>query len=63
MPEETLLTTVEGPQGTAEILEVTLPNTGSTIEVEYAVVFGGQRIGFPSMGEAHLKANELTGAN
>jgi hypothetical protein len=63
MAEEMLLAEVEGPKGKAEIFEVTLPNTGSMIEVEYAVVFGAQRLSFPSMGEAHLKANELTGAD
>ena len=59
--EEMLITTVEGPRGTADIFEVVLPNTGKTIEVEYAVVFGQERKGFPSLGEAHLLANELTG--
>ena len=61
MADDVLLTTVEGPQGTADIFEVVLPNTGKTIEVEYTVVFGKQRKGFPSLGEAHLLANELTG--
>ena len=61
MAEEMVLTTVDGPKGSAEIIEVTLPNTGKTIEVEYAVVFGNERYGFPSMGEAHLRANELVG--
>ena len=60
-PEEMLITTVEGPKGTADIFEVVLPSTGKTIEVEYTVVFGQERQGFPSLGEAHLLANELTG--
>ena len=58
--EGQLLTTVEGPKGTAEIFEITLPTTG-VIEVEYKVVFEGYETGFPSMGEAHIKANELVG--
>jgi hypothetical protein len=56
---EVLITTVDGPKGSAEIYEITLP--GPTIEVEYAVVFGGQRTGFPSLGEAHILANQLAG--
>lgn len=61
MTEDALIATVEGPRGTAEIFEIEMPDTGQTIEVEYAVVFQGQRHGFPSMGEAHLLANELAG--
>jgi hypothetical protein len=61
MAEDSLIATVEGPRGTAEIYEIEKPDTGQTIEVEYAVVFQGQRHGFPSMGEAHLLANELVG--
>ena len=63
MTEDSLIATVEGPRGTAEIFEVEVPDTGQTIEVEYAVVFQGQRHGFPSMGEAHLLANELVGVD
>ena len=59
--EDTLITTVEGPKGSADIFEVVLPNTGKTIEVEYTVVFGEERKGFPSLGEAHLLANRLVG--
>jgi hypothetical protein len=62
MADEMLITTVEGPKGSADIFEVVLPNTGKTIEVEYAVVFGAERTGFPSLGEAHLLANQLVGA-
>lgn len=60
--EDMLITTVEGPKGSADIFEVVLPNTGKTIEVEYTVVFGQERRGFPSLGEAHLLANQLVGA-
>ena len=49
MAEEVLITEVEGPRGTAEIYEITLP-TGKIIEVEYAVVFGRERHGFRSFG-------------
>ena len=61
MPDPVLITEVEGPRGTAEIYEITVP-AGPVIEVEYAVVFGTERAGFRSLGEAHLHANQLTGA-
>ena len=61
MTQDNLITSVEGPKGTAEIFEVALPRTGMSIEVEYEVVFGEQKLSFPSLGEAHLFANELTG--
>src|SRR5262249_6143141 len=58
--DEVLIATVKGPKGSVDIFEVTLPSTGA-IEVEYAVVFGDKRTSFPSMGEAHLLADELAG--
>ncbi len=64
MPEEILITEVEGPKGTAEIFEVTLGDATKAdhvLEVEYAVVFAEARTGVPSLGEAHLLANQLTG--
>jgi hypothetical protein len=64
LPDEVLLTEVDGPRGTAEIFEVTLEGETTServLEVEYAVVFGGVRNSVPSMGEAHLLANQLTG--
>lgn len=57
---EVLLTEIEGPNGTAEIFEVTKPNQ-RTIEVEYVVVFGAERKALASMGEAHIAANEMVG--
>jgi hypothetical protein len=66
VPDDVLLTEVEGPRGVAEIFEVTLPSTaptGGILEVEYAVVFRGDRQNVPSMGEAHLLANQLTGVD
>ena len=64
MPEltEEVVDTIEGPKGTADILEIMRPVEGSGVEVEYAVVFGGRRTDFRSLGEAHALANELTGA-
>jgi len=63
MTGDALIATVEGPRGTAEIYEVEVPTADRTIEVEYAVVYQGERHGFPSMGEAHIMANELVGAD
>ncbi len=66
MAEEELITEVEGPRGTAEIFEVTLGDPSSAeqvLEVEYAVVFNNERQGVPSLGEAHLLADQLTGVD
>ena len=60
MPDETLLTEIEGPKGTAEIYEVATTNN-RVVEVEYVVVFGRERKALPSMGEAHVLANQLAG--
>ena len=51
---------VEGPKGTAEILEVTIAGE-RVLEVEYVVMFNGERRGVPSLGEAHLLANQMVG--
>jgi hypothetical protein len=59
---EEVVDTIEGPRGTAEILEIMRPD-GNVVEIEYAVVFGSQRTGFRSLGEAHILANQLTGAS
>jgi hypothetical protein len=58
---EEAVTTIEGPNGTADILEIMRPAGSSVVEIEYAVVFGDQRTGFRSLGEAHILANQLTG--
>jgi hypothetical protein len=60
VPDDLLLAEVEGPKGTAEIFEVTIPQDRA-IEVEYAVVFGSVRQAALSLGEAHLIANQLVG--
>jgi hypothetical protein len=51
---------VEGPKGTAEILEVTVAGE-RILEVEYVVMFNGERSSAPSLGEAHLLANQMVG--
>ena len=60
---EEVVDTIEGPNGSADILEIMRPTQGNVVELEYAVVFGSQRTGFRSLGEAHVLANQLTGAN
>ena len=59
---EEVVDTIEGPRGSADIIEIMRPVEGSGVEVEYAVVFGGQRTEFRSLGEAHVLANQVTGA-
>ena len=60
---EEIVDTIEGPQGTADILEIMRPVSGAGTEIEYAVVYNGKRTDFRSLGEAHILANQLTGAN
>jgi hypothetical protein len=62
MANEVPIDTIEGPKGSADIIEVTVARAGGVIDVEYVVVFGGERQAFASMGEAHVAANQLTGA-
>jgi hypothetical protein len=47
---------VEGPKGKAEVLEVPADRN-----VQYEVVFNGQRQRFLSMGEAYIDAKEKAG--
>jgi hypothetical protein len=61
VPEDLLIFDVEGPNGTAQIFEVTIESDGRTVEVQYDVVFGQERESFRSMGEAHVRANQLAG--
>jgi hypothetical protein len=59
---EEVVDTIEGAGGSADILEIMRPVQGAGTEIEYAVVFNGQRTNFRSLGEAHILANQLTGA-
>jgi hypothetical protein len=59
---EEVVTTIEGPKGSADILEIMRPAEGGATEIVYAVLFEGQRTSFNSLGEAHILANQLTGA-
>ncbi len=53
----TLLTTVEGPGGTAELYE----SSDGGPQPSYEVDCGGQTHTFKSMGEAYITAGELVG--
>ena len=57
---ETVIATVEGPEGTAQVIE--LQTAG---KIEYETRFGGkhetQQWIFPSMGEAYIEAKALAG--
>jgi hypothetical protein len=59
---EEVVDTIEGPKGKADIIEIMRPVAGSGVEIEYAVLFDGKRTDFRSLGEAHVLANQLTGA-
>jgi len=59
---EEIVDTIEGPSGSADILEIMRPVEGAGTEIEYAVVFAGNRTNFRSLGEAHILANQLTGS-
>ena len=59
---EEVVDTIEGPGGSADILEIMRPVAGAGTEIEYAVLFAGNRTNFRSLGEAHVLANQLTGA-
>ena len=60
-----LITSLEGPHGTAEIFEVikaTAPETAKEAQqTEYEVRFRGQAQVFRSLGEAYIAAGELSG--
>ncbi|MFN0070078.1 MAG: hypothetical protein ACKVVP_01140 [Chloroflexota bacterium] len=58
-----VVATVEGPLGTAEILEVPQLAGDGGQRLEYVVSYGDQRQTFLSLGEAYITAGELSGAD
>ena len=56
---KTLITTIEGPKGKAELFEVADDST--SMAVQYAVDFDGQSHEYLTMGEADIEAGELAG--
>jgi hypothetical protein len=54
---ETIVATVEGPNGTAEVIEV--QGAGNTLE--YRTRFKGATDTYKSMGEAYIEAKQRAG--
>jgi hypothetical protein len=66
MAERSLITTIEGPKGNAEVYEVSEgSSTTATSGVDstvYEVVCGTESQTVPTLGEASIIAHELSGA-
>jgi hypothetical protein len=65
-PTRTLLRTVEGPKGKAEIYEVLQANSDITVGgevVNYEVLFSGEVHPARALGEASIVAEELAGTS
>ncbi len=61
MSGRTPWTTMEGPNGNAEIFEI-VDETADTVSPEYEVEFQGKVVAtFKTLGEAHALADDLTG--
>jgi hypothetical protein len=58
---ETLVATVEGPLGKAEIYELTSDQPSGALAVEYEVRGVGERQKFPALGAAYIAAGEAAG--
>ena len=59
MATKSVLTTIEGPNGKAELYEV--EDGAKHVETEYVVEFNGKEYKFTTMGEAYIEAGTLTG--
>jgi hypothetical protein len=60
--EDTLVATVEGPLGKAEVYEITRTTAGGALEIEYEVRTGSEVQKFAALGAAYIVAGELTGS-
>jgi len=58
---ETLVATVEGPLGKADLYEVTKNLADGALEVEYEVRTGSEVRKFAALGAAYIEAGEMTG--
>ena len=58
---DTVVATVEGPLGKAEIYEVTNTSESGALQIEYEVRKGTEVQKFPALGAAYIVAGELTG--
>ncbi len=59
MASKSSLTVIEGPNGKAELFEVT--EEGTTVSTEYVVEFKGESHKYLTMGEAYIEAGEFAG--
>ncbi|HZT07406.1 MAG TPA: hypothetical protein VFC51_10285 [Chloroflexota bacterium] len=59
---DTLVATVQGPLGKAELFEITRTGPNGAMEVEYEVRFGTDVQKFAALGAAYIVAGELTGS-
>jgi hypothetical protein len=59
---ETLVATVEGPLGKAELYEVTKNLADGALEIEYEVRAGPDVRKFAALGAAYIEAGEMTGS-
>jgi hypothetical protein len=59
---DTLVATVEGPLGKAEVYEVTNTSAGGALEIEYEVRKGNDVQKFAALGAAYIVAGELSGS-
>jgi hypothetical protein len=59
--DEELVTSVEGPYGTAEVHERSSPAADGDVRYEYQVRFGGNVETFRTLGEASAVAGERAG--
>jgi hypothetical protein len=59
MATKSVLTTVEGPNGKADLYEV--EGGAAHLEIEYVVAFNGKEYKFATMGEAYIEAGALAG--
>ena len=59
--DKILIEVFEGPNGKAEVYEVTNTNPGGIEQVEYEILFASVRQVAPSMGLASVMASELSG--
>lgn len=59
--ETSLVTTVEGPKGKAEIYEIVQPVESGGQRFEYEVRYNGETQTCKALGEAYIVAGELAG--
>ena len=63
----TLINTIEGPKGSADVFEVSQSDSSTTatsgVETSmYEIVCGSEKQTVPTLGEASIIAHELSGA-